>query len=83
MDVACHFAEAMTLLQRLERNPVDPAHLAGANVEAVMQMNQVSDPYPFLSLDTEPGLHTSLSAHSYRARGASAADVYCSAYTQS
>ena len=45
MDVARHFAEAMTLLQRLERNPVDPAQLAGANAEAVMKMNEASDPH--------------------------------------
>ncbi len=68
MEVARHFAEAMTLLQRLERNPVDPAHLAGANVEAVMQMNQVSDPCPSPSSDAKsvPACMPSLSAHPYR-----------------
>lgn len=42
MEVARHFAEAMTLLRRRESNPVDPATLAGAEVEAVMQMNEAS-----------------------------------------
>ena len=60
MGVARHFAEAMTLLQRLEREPVNPATLAGANVEAVMRMNEVGFG---LSADTcQAGYHRQCSA---------------------
>ncbi len=40
MEVARHFAEALTLLRRQESSPVDPATLAGADVVTVMQMNE-------------------------------------------
>ena len=40
MDVARHFAEALTLLRRQESSPVDPAALAGADVQTVMRMNE-------------------------------------------
>ena len=41
MDVARHFAEALTLLRRQESNPVDPATLAGSDVQTVMHLNDV------------------------------------------
>ena len=41
LDVARHFAEALTLLRRQESSPVDPTTLAGADVQSLVRTCEV------------------------------------------
>ena len=43
-EVAGHFAEAMTVLCRLEADPVDPATLVGADLPRVDRLMEVLTP---------------------------------------
>jgi len=41
MEVARHFAEALTLLQRREGNPVDPATLSNTGLAGLLRLQEV------------------------------------------
>ena len=40
-EVARHFADALTLLHHLESNPVDPATIVGADLAALVRLQEV------------------------------------------